>query len=233
MAELGEGAGLAEVGRCQPPSMGVISGVDPRTQKPFINQLMLAATGGPGAPHADGWLTILGIGAAGFLFRDSVEIDEMKYPIVVYRQAIIRDSEGAGRYRGAPGAYVEYGPLAAPLEIVYLSDGTENEIRGVRGGSGGSPAQQYTRDALGETSGELGCYARVVLQPRERIISASCGGGGYGSPTARDPLRVAKDVREGWVSHERARDVYRVVIDDSSQVDRAATARLRRSGAET
>ena len=68
-------------------------------------------TGGAGAPSADGWLTILGIGAAGFLFRDSVEIDEMKYPIVVHEQRIVPDSEGAGRFRGSPGARVVFGPI--------------------------------------------------------------------------------------------------------------------------
>lgn len=230
MAELGPGAGLAEFGRCQPPSMGVISGIDPRDGKPYVNQLMLAATGGAGAPHADGWLTILGIGAAGFLLRDSVEIDEMKYPIVVYQQEIIQDSEGAGQYRGAPGAHVEYGPLSAPVDVVYLSDGTETPVRGVQGGSGGTRARQHKRDAAGESSGELGCYAQVVLNPGERVVSMSCGGGGYGSPFARDPRRVAKDVREGWVSRARAANVYGVAIGERGEVDAAETERLRSTG---
>ena len=111
LGDLGEGFGLGQIGRAQPASMAVISGVDPRPPGgPFVNQLILAVTGGAGAPAADGWLTILGIGAAGFLFRDSVEIDEMKYPIVVHDQRILPDSEGAGRFRGSPGALVEFGP---------------------------------------------------------------------------------------------------------------------------
>jgi hypothetical protein len=38
---------------------------------------------------------------------------------------------------------------------------------------------------------------------------------------------VAKDVREGWITHARARDVYLVALDDRGEVDPGATARLR------
>jgi N-methylhydantoinase B len=227
MATLGE-IGMAEIGRAQPVSMSVISGHDPRTGSPFVNQLMLAVTGGAGAPHADGWLTILGIGAAGFLFRDSVEIDEMKYPIRVWEQRIIPDSEGAGRYRGSPGALVEFGPVDCSMEVMYLSDGTYNPARGVRGGGSGAPAQQRKRFGDGRLSDELGCYARVTLGPDETILSYSSAGGGYGPPHEREPMRVRKDVLEGYVTPERARDVYRVSVGDDGGVAETETARLRR-----
>lgn len=228
IAELREGLGMAATGRCQPPSCGVISGVDPRPgQGSFVNQLMLACTGGAAGPVADGWLTTLGIGAAGFLLRDSVEIDEMKYPIRVGEQRLLADSEGAGRRRGSPGAYVEYGPVGCELEVVYLSDGTFNSPTGVRGGLDGSRAQQRVRGRDGEVSEELGAYAQVPLQDGETIISVSCGGAGYGPPAEREPERVAADVREGLVSPERARDVYRVAVGVDGELDAEATARLR------
>ena len=37
------------------------------------------------------------------------------------------------------------------------------------------------------------------------------------------PLRVLADVAEGWISKQRAREVYGVVIDDAMRVDEAAT----------
>ena len=92
--------------------MGVISGRTHARTAPHTS--ISSSSRSPEAqvrPQADGWLTILGIGAAGFLMRDSVEIDEMKYPMLVTEQRIIPDSEGAGRFRGSPGAYVEYGPV--------------------------------------------------------------------------------------------------------------------------
>lgn len=229
LGDLGEGFGLAQIGRAQPASMAVISGQDPRQDgAPFVNQLILAVTGGAGAPMADGWLTILGIGAAGFLYRDSVEIDEMKYPIVVHEQRIVADSEGAGRFRGSPGARVEFGPIdGCSLDVVYLSDGTYNASVGVRGGLPGGTASQRIVDHGGALSDELGSYAHVRLQPGETIVGHTCGGGGYGPPRERDVERVAHDVREGWITAERAFETYGVSLDERGEVDAARTASRR------
>lgn len=229
LGDLGEGFGLAQIGRAQPASMSVISGTDPRhNDEPFVNQLILAVTGGAGSPNADGWLTILGIGAAGFLFRDSVEIDEMKYPIVVHEQRIVPDSEGAGRYRGCPGARVVFGPIdGCNLDVVYLSDGTYNASAGVRGGLPGACASQHKLSADGTLSDELGAYAQVRLQPGERLVGHTCGGGGYGPPRQRDPQRVAEDVKEGWITAERALAVYGVGLGADGEVDLEVTLARR------
>ena len=211
--------------------MAVISGTDPRQgHAPFVNQLILAVTGGAGGPRADGWLTILGIGAAGFLYRDSVEIAEMKYPIVVHEQRIVADSEGAGRFRGSPGARVEFGPIdGCSLDVVYLSDGTYNPSVGVRGGLPGGTASQQKVEADGSISDELGSYARVRLDPGETILGQTCGGGGYGLPHERDVARVLEDAHEGWISRERAFEVYGVATSDDGRVDDKATAARRRA----
>ncbi|MCZ6844316.1 MAG: hydantoinase B/oxoprolinase family protein, partial [Alphaproteobacteria bacterium] len=68
---------------------------------------------------------------------------------------------------------------------------------------------------------------RVTLNDGEMIVSYSCGGGGYGPPLERDPEIVGRDVREGFVSVERARDVYGVVIDDAGNVVYPDTEALR------
>ena len=52
----------------------------------------------------------------------------------------------------------------------------------------------------------------VELEAGDVISVRTCGGGGYGPPSERDPELVRRDVREGKVSAERARDVYGVAI---------------------
>jgi N-methylhydantoinase B len=52
-------------------------------------------------------------------------------------------------------------------------------------------------------------------------------GGGFGDPLDRDPERVVADVREGFVSAARARDVYGVVLTSDGRVDGPATAAMR------
>ena len=54
------------------------------------------------------------------------------------------------------------------------------------------------------------------------------GGGGWGDPHERPAEKVLRDVRNGLVSVEKAREDYGVVIDTTTwTVDEAATASLR------
>ncbi|MGD9536632.1 MAG: hydantoinase B/oxoprolinase family protein [Alphaproteobacteria bacterium] len=230
IAELEDGAGMAECGAVIPPAAGVISGTDPRTGKRFVNQVFLGITGGAAAPTTDAWLTIGHVGNAGLVFQDSIEIDEIHHPIYVHARMLLPDTEGAGRTRGAPAALAEFGPLDGRLEIGYVSDGAINAAKGTRGGLDGAPANQYRRTAEGGQAPLPAC-AMVVLEPGERIVSISAAGGGYGPPREREPEAVAKDVRSGWVTPERARTVYRVALRPDGSVDEAGTAALRRQAA--
>jgi N-methylhydantoinase B len=56
------------------------------------------------------------------------------------------------------------------------------------------------------------------------------GGGGYGDPLQRPVEKVLKDVRNGFVSIEKAKEDYAVVADPLTyQVDEEETRRLRGS----
>jgi N-methylhydantoinase B len=213
---------MAEFAYCIGAGPGVISGRDERTGRPFVNQIFLGYTGGAGSPSADGWLGAFCIGAAGMLMRDSVEVDELKHPIRIAQQRLVPDTEGPGRFRGAPAAMVEYGPTDAPIEVNYCADGTEVPPRGVRGGGDGGCAQQHIRRRGGELEAAPN-VARLVLQPGESVVAQSCGGGGYGAPWERETERVAQDVREGYVSRERAERAYGVHLDATGEVDLEAT----------
>ena len=53
-------------------------------------------------------------------------------------------------------------------------------------------------------------------------------GGGYGDVLERDPALVMKDLVEDLMSHENARDIYKVVYDERTLVvDEEATRKLR------
>jgi N-methylhydantoinase B len=227
IAELADGAGMAEVGLPIPPSASVISGHDPRAGGgSFVNQIFLAFTGGAASATEDAWLTVGHVGNGGLVRRDSVELDELHHPIRVVAQKILPDTEGAGRFRGAPSAYAEFGPVDTELVCMYASDGAVTPARGARGGLPGGPARQFRRRVDGVLEPLEPCGA-IVLQPGETIVSHSCAGGGYGQPFEREPARVLRDVREGWVTRERAAKLYGVAVTDSGELDEAVTASLR------
>ncbi len=224
LAEFKDGLGMASTGPECPPAVAGLSGRDPRHgNAPFVDMMILGNSGGAGHPHGDGWLTNGETSDGGSMMRDSTEVLELLRPIRVWTDRIIPDTEGAGRFRGSPSLYIEYGPVDTELEVLYAADGTVNPALGVRGGHSGALCRPYMRTEEGELV-ELDAWARVMLKPGETMVSVSSGGGGYGVPHERDPERVRHDVADGWVSVERARLIYGVVLTADGDVDEDATA---------
>jgi N-methylhydantoinase B len=228
-AQIGENLGMAEVGAINPPAKGVLSGVDPRTGKRFINQLFLGSTGGPGTAQGDAWLTYSHVGNGAMAYIESIEMAELHHPILVRERALLPDSEGAGKHCGAPSLRISFEALDASLTLVYASDGTINRAAGIRGGLAGGAAAQYLIE-FDDTRKELPPASQLLMQPGQLIVSIGTGGGGYGPPAQRDPHRVAADVRAGLISKERAASVYRVAVQ-GGEVEESGTLRLR-SGAQ-
>jgi N-methylhydantoinase B len=55
---------------------------------------------------------------------------------------------------------------------------------------------------------------RFVLSAGTVVRYRTCGGGGWGPASERDPAAVLADVVEGKVSVERAREVYGVEVQE-------------------
>ena len=228
LAELGDGIGMADGGAAIPATGAVISGFDPRHNgAAFCNEVILLGGSGPGTPHTDGWLTMLTMGNAGMPLVDSIEVDEIHHPMLVHERRLVPDGEGAGRHRGGAGFRVEYGPLDCDMEIGYVCDGRLNPAKGARGGGTACPARHYKRTVTGELVEVPEASAQYVLKNGESVVAYTPGGGGYGPAFERDPERVRIDIREGWVSVERARAVYGVALDPAGNVDEDATHALR------
>ncbi|QOF75502.1 hydantoinase B/oxoprolinase family protein (plasmid) [Aminobacter sp. SR38] len=237
LAKIGDGFGLAEGGNAIGTGMAVVSGQDRRRDNDsFINQLFLSTNGGPASPSADGWVTFCLPCCGGLIYRDSVELDELKMPIHIETVRLVPDTGGAGRFRGAPGTEVIYGPKDAPITVVVPSDGQLNPPRGVWGGKDGAAASTYRLTADGQQH-KLPNVVVAELKPGERIRGLDNGGGGYGNPLERDPDRVFHDVKERWVTIAAAKEIYGVEFsgspeDGTLQIDQERTA-IRRSGQST
>lgn len=232
VADAWAGFGAAEGATGLGPGFAVVSGTDRRFNgEPYVNQVFLGSQGGPAHAEIDGWVTYGLAVAAGLMFRDSIELAELKYPFRVGELRIRTDSEGAGRRRGAPGASVRFGPKWDPMDAAYVTDCVVFPPRGTQGGGDAAGSAAFMRDLSGQdhTISPLGS---LQLQAGEEIGQHSTGGGGYGSPLEREVERVREDVLAGFVSFQRARDVYGVVFTSNHahsglEVDSSATAELR------
>lgn len=210
-AEAEDGFGASEGAIGQPPAKGVVSGVDARTGQPFVNQLILAAQGGPATAFADGWPTYHRPVADALLYHDSVEIDEQRYPILVRERRLLPNSGGHGRRRGGQASQVIIEPRFGPVTIAYAVEGMLNPPRGVRGGHDAQPSRAQLISESGEQL-ETPRVAALEVKPGQALVSVTTGGGGYGNPLDREVPLVVDDVLEGRVTEADAREIYGVVI---------------------
>jgi N-methylhydantoinase B len=165
-----------------------------------------------------------------------VEVTENEATMVYTKKELIRDSAGAGRFRGGFGQEIEFyipdgplGPMDFVASSVRLSGRSSDSDFPVNGRLGGKKGSCYglwhNRKPV-----EHGIYRRLV--PGDRMTFMLSGGGGYGDPLDRDPNRVLDDVLAGLVSIEKAFEDYGVVIDPQTleiNVPATTAQRTRRS----
>jgi N-methylhydantoinase B len=160
-----------------------------------------------------------------------VEIFESDTPLIVEERSLVCDSGGPGKMRGGLGRKMtirvpddDYAPQG-PTSIAVQAGRYKYPPRGLFGAGPGSGARFMVNEQTGDPSGLTLC------QPGDAIQFDSAGGGGYGDPLQRDPQAVEADVVNGYVSIEKARDDYGVVIDpvtlkvDLEETDKVRTGR--------
>jgi N-methylhydantoinase B len=165
--------------------------------------------------------------------NEPVEVQERVYPILTHRYEFIPDSAGPGRHRGGIG-------VARDFELTH-GDATLSVLgsRGVVpvwGWEGGMTAlgSGLVYDADGPDEEEIGVMRSGVHARKGAVIRFwEGGGGGWGDPRTRPAEWVLEDVIDGFVSIEKARDLYGVAVrcldEDAARyaVDEEETARLR------
>lgn len=236
-AQLDDQSGLAEGGMGIGPGNAVLSGKEHRANdEAWVNQLVTSCNGGPASPVADGWVTYVVPVVNGLMYRDSVEIDELKMPIEFKHIRLRMGTGGAGKFRGGLSCDIQYGAKKNPVTIMYPCDTQYNAPKGVRGGHDGCNAIAWHIHCDG-TEEKLPNNVRLEIKQGEYIRGFESSGGGYGDPLKRDPQRVLNDVLEYWETPERAFDVYGVVLVDDEdsedlRIDKTATESLRRKKLE-
>lgn len=181
----------------------------------------------------------------------SIEETESEYPVLYLTRHQVCDSGGAGKYRGGMSGGVSVIPYRSQGELETSFAGAGAQVPNGIGLAGGFPgsALRILRYSSAGTVQELADRGRLptgvgdvevppeILPPnmsRVRLPADTIeyhswqGAGGYGDPLERDPDAVRRDVDNGSVSIQAARDVYGVVLSDQ-MVDDEATGYHRDS----
>lgn len=208
--------------------------IDPRTghAKQYFAETFASDSGSGAVKGFDGWQGIAMQGAAGNFMKPNIEVFELSVPYRVLNYDVLKDWEGAGEFRGSPGTYVEFIADTAEGAPSFLmtgnSDGMAFPPPGVEGGGTAPLVEMYIESTDGKRR-ILRTMSNVPIFPREKCITRTSGGGGWGNPLNRDVKRVQDDVIDGLVSVERAKDVYGVVLDPKTfEVNYEATEKLRK-----
>lgn len=157
-----------------------------------------------------------------------VEQLEAKYPVVIERYGLREDSGGAGEWQGGLGTE-KVGRATSNMMLNAQVDRVHCRPWGLFGGlqGAGNQVSVILKDR-GEVSFPSGKVLARALEPGERYILRSGGGGGYGSPLERPVEKIVSDLQEGYLSPARAERVYGIVFaSDPGSIDVAKTAERR------
>jgi len=189
------------------------------------------AMGTPGATaERDGFAQMGHLISLGGLDIPNLEFHEQHYPVRYIRHEQRCDNAGPGQMRGGTGVRYE-ADILEPAIWSFRAEGLDTPSgHGVEGGGTGGVGFEWIAPIDEEADGPTFVppkYGVTKLGPA-RMIAETPGGGGWGDPFNRDPDLVLRDVQDGVVSPEAARNDYGVVVTQSLQaVDVEATEVVR------
>jgi N-methylhydantoinase B len=199
-----------------------IGGYD-KQRKPFVYvDFTCGAWGGsPWANGLDGNSHMMANMAS-----QSVEVTETEMPLVVTAYEFMPDKAGAGKYRGGVPFRRDYRFLEDEGVLQVRSDRRDHRPFGLYGGSAGQPSENYLNPDT--DSGLIPSKLTRNIRKGDVFRHVLAGGGGWGDPLERDAASVLSDVRNEFLSVEKAKADYGVAVDVKTwRIDEPQTKTLR------
>ena len=168
-----------------------------------------------------------------------IELHEARLPFHVRRHELAPDSACPGKWRGGLGAHLDIEAQGQETVVEMHGDGTKYPPPSRL--SGGSPLDGKLRvhrkwiTRGGRNKERLQIHTVKKMQAGDRLLAYLVGGGAVGPAWERDVALVQADVQNGFVSVERARQEYGVILDpvtleidaERTKVQRARLAKRR------
>ncbi len=204
-------------------TLAIFGADDPGSGDRFIFYELVVGTWG-GTPVCDGNDGVTN--PASLAANIPIEVAEAEYPIVVERYGLVRDTGGAGRYRGGLSVERVWRCLTPETSLIVRSDRARHAPYGLAGGAPGATAVNLVVHPDGSEE-RLPAMFSTMIGAGDVYVHRMAGGGGWGDPLERDPEAVAHDVRNEKVSVDAAGELYGVVIGTDGLVDGEATSAVR------
>ncbi len=150
-----------------------------------------------GRPHEDGEDASVSV-CQGDVRNSPVELQEIRYPVVVEEHALRENSGGAGKHRGGLGVRLTY-RVEVPCKVTINCERTKCPPWGIAGGESGAPNTAVIKPKRGDARVVLK-GTEIALEPGDVVTFETAGGGGYGDPRERSPDAIERDLRQGIVT---------------------------------
>ena len=163
---------------------------------PFVKMFFM--NGGHGArPNGDG------PGCLSFpsnVSNQPIELFENQAPLLVLEKAFVPDTAGLGKFRGGDAQRLSFKALSdTPITMTIRHERITYPPRGLLGGEAGAPGQDLVNGKV------IPAKSRQELHKGDIATFQTPGGGGLLPPGERAGAAVAKDLRRGLLSEEKAR----------------------------
>ncbi|KAL4889122.1 Hydantoinase B/oxoprolinase-domain-containing protein [Aspergillus ambiguus] len=132
------------------------------------------------------------------------EVFERRYPVILHEFSLRPGSGGNGQHRGGDGVIRDI-EFRIPVQVSILSERRCYRPYGLEGGEDAECGQNiWVRKVPGQNGQletkfiNLGGKNTASMQPGERIIVKTPGGGGWGKPGSNEQIRKEQDARHAW-----------------------------------
>jgi N-methylhydantoinase B len=132
-----------------------------------------------------------------------VEALEAEYPLVVERYALVPDSGGPGKSRGGLGLLRQIRAEDHECHAFIHGSRRLSAPWGLFGGREGGKCRFVYSPGVAPP-----VRAQGFLGPGQSVTILTPGAGGYGDPRERDRVLVRRDLADGTISAEVAREIY-------------------------
>lgn len=132
------------------------------------------------------------------------EVFERRYPVLLREFRLRANSGGGGQHRGGDGVVRDI-EFRIPVQVSILSERRVYRPYGLEGGEDAQCGQNIWVRRIHKPDGSweekkinLGGKNSAQMQPGERIIVRTPGGGGWGRVGDEQRLVQEQDARHGW-----------------------------------
>lgn len=182
-----------------------IGGIHPDTGRQYT--IIEPQIGGWGASEGRDGNSAIFSGVHGETYNCPAEISEARNGLIIDRMELNTEPGGEGKWSGGHGIRIDY---RIRRDNSFLTLGyTRSRIMPWSLDGGNEGTANYALVMRKDGSNERHAYASGIRVDKDDVIRIITGtGGGLGNPRDRDPARVAEDIRNGFITPERAADIH-------------------------